>query len=108
MISDNPFGLAFQISEAARSSVNLGKACRPPMLQKKGLFVPQKTTEKVFEFLKQSGDFHRQNEVRKATQCSHSAVSWSLIFLRRIGAVEAVADEARNCRYLRYRYKKTK
>ena len=42
-------------------------------------------------------------EILRGTGRTHSAVSWALLFLRRIGMVESVPDYKRNLRYLRYR-----
>lgn len=42
-------------------------------------------------------------ELIHGTGRTHAAVSWALVYLRSLGVIEAVADEARNPRYNRYR-----
>ncbi len=51
----------------------------------------------------QPGRFVPSAELIKATGRPHSAVSWSLVYLRGLGLVEVVPDGARNPRYNRYR-----
>lgn len=45
-------------------------------------------------------------ELIRETGRSHSSISWSLVYLRSIGLIEAVSDGARNPRYNRYRLAK--
>lgn len=57
----------------------------------------------VLKYLRVEGEYRVAAEIIQGTGRSHSAVSWALLFLRRIGLVESVPDSRRNPRYLRYR-----
>lgn len=58
----------------------------------------------VLKYLRgEGGEYRTAADILQGTGRSHSAVSWALLFLRRIGIVESVPDSRRNKRYLRYR-----
>jgi DNA-binding transcriptional ArsR family regulator len=59
----------------------------------------------VLQYLRETGGYRMACEIRAQTQRSRAAVSWALIFLRRVGLIETVPDVVRNSRYLRYRSK---
>ena len=101
-----PFGLAAQLSATSRV-VNLGRPKRRSS-QFKGAYRASSVTAEVAAFLRSERVFRRRCEIREAVSGSHAAVSWALLFLRAIGAVEVVPDGARNARYYRYRAKPCK
>lgn len=68
--------------------------------------IRSKVTASVLDFLRVSGKFVREHEVRRALGIAHPAACWALLSLRKNGLVDAVPDTARNSRYLRYRAKK--
>ena len=59
----------------------------------------------VLTYLRETGGYRMACEIRAQTNRSRAAVSWALIFLRRVGLIETVPDVVRNSRYLRYRSK---
>lgn len=99
----DPLGLLEQLSSANRV-INLGRPKRRSS-HFKGAYRASSVTAEVAEFLRSERVFRRRCEIRAAVRGSHAAVSWALIFLRAIGAVEVVQDGARNARYLRYKAK---
>ena len=102
----DPFGLLEQLSSANRV-INLGRPKRRSS-QFKGAYRASSVTAEVAAFLRSERVFRRRCEIREAVSGSHAAVSWALLFLRAIGAVEIVPDGARNARYYRYRAKPCK
>lgn len=99
----DPFCLLEQLSSANRV-INLGRPKRRSS-QFKGTYKTSSVTAEVAAFLRSERVFRRRCEILEAVSGSHAAVSWALLFLRAIGAVEVVQDCARNQRYLRYRAK---
>lgn len=63
------------------------------------------TSAEVLRFLREFPGFRTEAQILYHTRRTHSAVSWSLIYLISIGKVESVPDVARNTRYKRYRAK---
>jgi DNA-binding transcriptional ArsR family regulator len=59
----------------------------------------------VLKYLRETGGYRMACEIKSQTNRSRAAVSYALIFLRRVGLIEAVPDVVRNSRYLRYRSK---
>jgi DNA-binding transcriptional ArsR family regulator len=57
----------------------------------------------VLRYLRGASGTKTEAEILRGTGRTHSAVSWALLFLRRLGMVESVPDYKRNLRYLRYR-----
>lgn len=97
---------------AAQQLALLAEQRAKPVLERfnpRPLGVIQKgsTTDEILQFLTKNKDrFFTCEQLMKASGRTHSAVSFSLIYLREQKLVETVQDEQRNSRYLRYRAKK--
>lgn len=52
------------------------------------------------------GRWSTSAELIVSTGRTHAAVSWALVYLRSLGAIEAATDAARNPRYLKYRMRR--
>ena len=61
------------------------------------------TSDLVLKYLCESGGFKTECQILWKVRRSHSAVSWSLLYLQRQGLVEGRRDPTRNSRYLKYR-----
>lgn len=70
-----------------------------------GVLMESGASAAVLKYLRSELEYRVAAEIIKGTGRSHAAVSWALLFLRRIGLVESVPDSLRNQRYLRYRAK---
>ena len=73
---------------------------RPPGVVREG-----SATDEVIKLLRANpGRFFTYAEIRaRCRQRSHAALSWALIYARRMNLVQVVGDGARNPQYLRYR-----
>lgn len=61
-------------------------------------------TDAVLTFLqKHPRRFFCFHEIKMATGKTKPAIDWALIYLKSLGMLECVSDEARNPLYLRYR-----
>ena len=76
---------------------------RPPGVIREG-----STSDLVLKFLRESGGFKTECQILWKVRRSHSAVSWSLLYLQRQGLVEGRCDPTRNSRYLKYRAARAK
>ena len=76
---------------------------RPPGVIREG-----SATDEVLKLLSAyPGRFFSYAEIRaRCRHRSHAALSWGLIYLKRMGLVQVVGDDARNPQYLRYRIAK--
>lgn len=73
---------------------------RPP-----GVICEGSATAFILNFLRENPhQYFTAGVIVKATGRSKKAVSWGLLYLRRLGLIEAVGDELRNSRYLLYRH----
>lgn len=61
------------------------------------------TSDVVLQVLKECGGFRTEAQLIWITKRSHSAVSWALIYLIRLGLVESRPDTVRSSRYKKYR-----
>jgi hypothetical protein len=89
-----------QLSSAAVQSVPAAKRFnpRPPGVIRSG-----SASDVVLKFLQESSGFKTEAQIRWKTGLNHAKVSWALLFLRSNGFVDAVPDEIRCGRFLRYR-----
>ena len=71
---------------------------RPP-----GVIQPGSASDAVLKFLRAQVGFRSEAQILWVTGRSHSAVSWSLLYLIGQGLVEARSDPLRNARYKKYR-----
>ena len=71
---------------------------RPPGVIREG-----STSDLVLKFLCESGGFKTECQILWKVRRSHSAVSWSLLYLIRQGLVESRPDVVRSSRYKKYR-----
>jgi DNA-binding transcriptional ArsR family regulator len=60
-------------------------------------------SDAILKCLRETGGFKTEAQILLKTGRSHSAVSWSLLYLQRLGLVEAMPETHRNSRYQRYR-----
>ena len=85
----------------------------PPMVPEKkvdrfnprpaGVIREGSTSDVVLQALTECGGFRTEAQLIWITKRSHSAISWALIYLIRLGLVEARPDTVRNSRYQKYR-----
>ena len=94
------FGLVYQMSVASGRPVELRVTRRSKLA---GVMRDCGSSKAVLDYLREAGEYRRAFEIRQYVRRSHAAVSWALIFLRRVGAIECAPDAVRNARYLRYR-----
>ena len=96
------FCIAHQMSAASGNPVAV-----PPVRRSRlaGVMRDCGSSKAVLDYLREAGGYRMACEIRAQTQRSRAAVSWALIFLRRVGLIETVPDVVRNSRYLRYRSK---
>lgn len=73
---------------------------RPPGIVREG-----SASSAILEALRNSPGFKTEAQLRWITGRSHSAVSWSLLYLIRQGLVEVMPEICRNSRYQKYRIK---
>ena len=94
------FCIAHQMSAAAGNPVAV-----PPVRRSRlaGVMRDCGSSKAVLDYLREAGEYRRAFEIRQYVRRSHAAVSWALIFLRRVGAIECAPDVVRHSRYLRYR-----
>ena len=71
---------------------------RPP-----GVIQSGSASDAVLKFLRAQVGFRSEAQILWVTGRSHSAVSWSLLYLIGQGLVEARSDPLRNARYKKYR-----
>lgn len=71
---------------------------RPPGVIREG-----STSDLVLKYLCEAGGFKTECQILWKVRRSHSAVSWSLLYLIRQGLVEARPDAVRSSRYKKYR-----
>lgn len=70
-----------------------------------GWIQPGGSTETVLKHL-QSVDRHQtRKQIMEATGLTEKACNWALLYLRSVDMVSVVADECRNGRYFRYKWK---
>lgn len=106
-MTHDPCSLAAQMSAASLA------ICRQDRCAKKahplsGVLMESGASMAVLRYLSgATGEYRTSAEIQLGTGRGHSAVSWALMFLRRIGLVESVPDSRRNPRYLRYRAKQS-
>ena len=98
----DPCSLSAQLTAAS------GAICRQARGARKhhplsGVLMEAGASMAVLKYLRDEGEYRTAAEILHGTGRSHSAVSWALLFLRRIGRVESVPDSRRNQRYLRDR-----
>jgi len=96
------FCIAHQMSAASRNPVAV-----PPVRRSRlaGVMRDGGSSQAVLEYLQSAGGYRAVCEIRQHVPRSHGAISWALIFLRHIGAIECAPDVVRHARYLRYRAK---
>lgn len=94
------FGIAHQMSAAAGNPVSAPLARRSRLA---GVMREGGSSRAVLAYLQSAGGYRAVCEIRQHVRRSHAAVSWALIFLRKIGAIECAPDVVRHARYLRYR-----
>ena len=73
---------------------------RPP-----GVIQAGSASDAVLKYLRAQVGFRSEAQILWVTGRSHSAVSWSLLYLIGQGLVEARPDPLRNARYKKYRLK---
>lgn len=72
---------------------------RPP-----GVIQPGSATDAILSVLLNTRDrYLPTTELLRRTDRSRVAISLSLIYLKENAFIEAIADDGRNCRYMRYR-----
>ncbi len=96
------FCIAHQMSAAAGNPVAVSPVRRSRLA---GVMRDGGSSRAVLEYLQSAGGYRAVCEIRQHVPRSHAAVSWALIFLRRVGAIECAPDVVRHARYLRYRAK---
>lgn len=103
-MTSNPCSIAAQLTAASGAicSQARGARRRHPL---SGVLMEAGASMAVLTYLRGEGGYRTAADILQGTGRSHSAVSWALLFLRRIGLVESVPDSRRNARYLRYRAK---
>ncbi len=94
------FGLAYQMCSAACHPTEIPVVRRSSLA---GVMRDGGSSKAVLDYLREAGEYRRAFEIRQHVRRSHAAVSWALIFLRRVGAIECAPDAVRHARYLRYR-----
>ena len=94
------FGMVYQMSVASGHPVELRVTRRSKLA---GVMRDCGSSKAVLDYLREVGEYRRAFEIRQHVRRSHAAVSWALIFLRRVGAIECAPDAVRHARYLRYR-----
>ena len=94
------FGLVYQMSTASGHPAELRVTRRSKMA---GVMRDCGSSKAVLDYLQSAGDYRRACDIRQHVRRSHAAVSWALIFLRKLGAIECAPDVVRHARYLRYR-----
>ncbi len=100
LVNNDVFGLVYQMSIASGHQVELRVTRRSKLA---GVMRDGGSSQAVLEYLQSAGGYRAVCEIRQHVPRSHGAVSWALIFLRHIGAIECAPDVVRNARYLRYR-----
>jgi hypothetical protein len=93
-------------------SINNASA-RPPLLRfnprPAGIIQKGSTTDEILQILMAHHDrYFTCEQLMSMTKRTHSAVSFSLLYLRGQQLVDTVQDLPRNSRYLRYQIKKSK
>lgn len=104
-MTPNPCSIAAQLTAASGAICRQARGARRrhPL---SGVLMEAGASMAVLTYLRgEGGGYRTAADILQGTGRSHSAVSWALLFLRRIGLVESVPDSRRNARYLRYRAK---
>ena len=101
-MKNDPCSLSAQLAAAS------GAICRQTRKARQhhplsGVLMEAGASMAVLKYLRGEEGYRTTAEILHGTGRSHSAVSWALLFLRRIDLVESVPDSRRNPRYLRYR-----
>lgn len=98
----DPCSLSAQLTAASVAICRQSRGARQrhPL---SGVLMEAGSSMAVLKYLRGEGEYRTAADILQGTGRSHSAVSWALLFLRRIGLVESVPDSRRNQRYLRYR-----
>lgn len=94
------FCIAHQMSAAAGHPVVVQPVRRSRLA---GVMRDGGSSQAVLAYLQSAGGYRAVCEIRQHVRRSHAAVSWALIFLRKVGAIECAPDVVRHARYLRYR-----
>ena len=90
--------IAYAVSHSSAPPVRFNP--RPPGVIREG-----SASDAVLQFLRSAPGFRNESQIIWQTKRSHSAVSWSLLYLQRQGLIEAMPEVHRNARYKRYRAK---
>ena len=103
----DPCSLSAQLTAASVAICRQSRGARQrhPL---SGVLMEAGASMAVLKYLRGEGEYRTAAEILHGTGRSHSAVSWALLFLRRIGLVDSVPDSRRNQRYLRYRARSCK
>lgn len=70
-----------------------------------GVIRPGRSSEMVLQALRDHGGAMSEGQLRFRTGLNHAKASWALIYLIRLGLVEAMPETHRSSRYQRYRIK---
>jgi hypothetical protein len=97
------------LAAAERRAVELdaSQASRPANPNPPGSIWPGASTDAVLVVMRQQPQrWWTRCQLIAVTNRTNRQINWALHFLQATGKVEAVQDEARNARYLRYRVAK--
>ncbi len=104
-MTPNPCSIAAQLTAASGAICRQARGARRRRHPLSGVLLEAGASMAVLTYLRGEKGYRTAADILQGTGRSHSAVSWALLFLRRIGLVESVPDSRRNARYLRYRAK---
>lgn len=100
-VAGHCFGFAWQLSHIA----TISHEKKPDRFNPRpaGVIREGSASDAVLHVLKECGGFRTEAQLIWITKRSHSAVSWALIYLIRLGLVESRPDTVRSSRYKKYR-----
>lgn len=70
-----------------------------------GWIQPGGSTDIVLKYLQSCDRYQTRAQIMEATGLPEKSCNWALLYLRSIDLVAVVADECRNGRYLRYKWR---